>query len=66
MSLIDRAGASVLQLSASNWGSLDHPEELSALEQQPDRWARFLEQEAAACAEHGALDGGTHLLFACR
>jgi SAM-dependent methyltransferase len=30
----------------------------------PDRWCRFLDQETAMCAEPGALDGGTHILFA--
>jgi len=28
------------------------------------RWSRFLEHEVAACAQPGALDGGTHILFA--
>jgi hypothetical protein len=31
-----------------------------------DRWRRFLEHEIAACAEPGARDGGTHILFAVR
>ena len=64
--LIERAGASVLKLSASNWASLDHPVELAILEQDPKRWSRFLDHEVAACEAAGALDGGTHLLFACR
>ena len=64
--LIARSGASVLKLSASNWASLDHPAELAVLEGQPERWAKFLDHEARACAQPGALDGGTHLLFACR
>jgi hypothetical protein len=53
-------------MAASNWASLDHPDALGALEASADRWARFLDHEEAACAEPGALDGGTHLLFACR
>jgi SAM-dependent methyltransferase len=32
----------------------------------PDRWRRFLNHEVAACAEPGALDDGTHILFAVR
>jgi 2-polyprenyl-3-methyl-5-hydroxy-6-metoxy-1,4-benzoquinol methylase len=64
--LITHSGASVLKLSASNWASLDHPDELAVLEGQPERWGKFLDHEAKACAEPGALDGGTHLLFACR
>jgi hypothetical protein len=64
--VIERAGAETLALSASNWASLDHPAAIEALESSPDRWARFLDHEVRACAEPGALDGGTHLLFACR
>ena len=64
--LIELAGASALALSASNWASLDHPEATALLEGSPGRWERFLDHETAACAEPGALDGGTHILFACR
>lgn len=64
--LIERCGATTLALSASNWASLDHPESTAQLEDSPRRWQRFLEHEAVACAEPGALDGGTHILFACR
>ena len=64
--LIERAGASTLALSASNWASLDHPESTAVLAGSPGRWAQFLDHEAAACTEPGALDGGTHILFACR
>jgi len=28
----------------------------------PERWARFLEWEVAACRELGTLDGGTHII----
>ncbi len=64
--LVERCGGEVRAMSASNWASLDKPEALSTLESDPDRWRRFLEHEIAACAEPGALDGGTHLLFAAR
>jgi 2-polyprenyl-3-methyl-5-hydroxy-6-metoxy-1,4-benzoquinol methylase len=64
--LIEGTGAAVLAMSASNWASLDHVDEVTALEQSPARWERFLDHEVAACAEPGAWDGGTHLLFACR
>lgn len=65
-SLIERCGGTLLAMSASNWASLDKPEALAPLESNPDRWRRFLDHEVAACAEPGALDGGTHLLFAAR
>lgn len=64
--LVERCGATVLDLSASNWASLEHPEVLADIEADPMRWQRFLEHEVAACREPGAVDGGTHLLFACR
>lgn len=64
--LIEQAGALPLAMSASNWASLDHPDELIGMETSPQRWERFIDHEVAACAEPGALDGGTHLLFACR
>lgn len=62
--LVAAAGADLLAISASNWASLDHPDTVAALETDPDRWTRFLTHEAAACREPGALDGGTHILFA--
>jgi SAM-dependent methyltransferase len=64
--LVERCGAEVLALSASNWSSLSDGGVLSELETHRDHWASFLDQEEAACAEPGAVDGGTHLLFAAR
>jgi SAM-dependent methyltransferase len=64
--LVKRSGGEVLAMSASNWASLDKPEALASLESDPDRWRRFLEHEISACSEPGAVDGGTHLLFAAR
>jgi hypothetical protein len=61
---LDRAGAGLLAASTSNWASLGDTEALADLEADPERWARFLEHEVAACSERGALDGGTHILFA--
>jgi len=63
--LVERCGSHVTAISASNWASLDHLESLELLESQPDRWKGFLDHEVRACAEPGALDGGTHVLFAC-
>lgn len=62
--LVATAGADLLAISASNWASLDHPDTVAALEADPERCTRFLTHEAAACREPGALDGGTHILFA--
>lgn len=64
--LAHEAGGRVVATSASNWASLADPQTLERLEADPDRWRRFLDHEVAACAEPGALDGGTHLLMAVR
>jgi hypothetical protein len=64
--LVRRCGGTVVSMSASNWASLAEEDLVSQLEGDEDRWARFLDHEVAACAETGALDGGTHILFAAR
>lgn len=63
-SLVDGAGGTLLDSSASNWASLSDADALASIEVDLDRWARFLEHEIAACAQPGARDGGTHILFA--
>ncbi|WP_103955649.1 class I SAM-dependent methyltransferase [Nonomuraea solani] len=63
--LAQAAGGEIVAAAASNWAALGDPGALAALEADPDRWARFLEHEIAACQEPGAVDGGTHILFAC-
>lgn len=62
--LVDRAGGTVLAMSASNWASMDNEDTVLALESDPVRWRHFLANEVRACAEPGALDGGSHILFA--
>jgi SAM-dependent methyltransferase len=52
--------------SASNCMSLADPEVVAAIERDPERWRWFLDWEARMCREPGALDGGTHILFAFR
>ena len=64
--LVNRCGGELLGISASNWASLEKQESLASLESNPERWKRFLEHEVEFCGEPGALDGGTHLLFAAR
>lgn len=62
--LIRSAGGRETSLSASNWASLADPAILAAVEDDRERWAHFIENEVSACSEPGALDGGTHILFA--
>jgi hypothetical protein len=58
--------AELVAMSASNWLSLAPPEVLAQLADDPNVWPAFLDWEERFCAEPGAVDGGTHLLFAWR
>lgn len=62
--LVELSGGEVLALSASNWASLGDADALRELEADPERWRRFVDHEVNLCREPGAVDGGTHLLFA--
>jgi hypothetical protein len=64
--LVHAAGGVLVDGSASNWASAGEPDSLAHVAADRDRWRRFLEHEVAACAEPGARDGGTHILFAAR
>jgi len=64
--LVVACGAEMVAMSSSNWASLNDAAVLEELETDADRWGRFLRHEIAACAEPGALDGGTHILFAAQ
>lgn len=64
--LASAAGGELLDGSASNWASLSDQDTLARIEADPPRWRRFLDHEVAACAQPGARDGGTHILFAAR
>ncbi len=66
VALVDTAGGVLLDGSASNWASAGEPDSLAHVAADRDRWRRFLEYEVAACAEPGARDGGTEILFAAR
>lgn len=61
--LVEQANATLEALSASNWASLGDAEALEALAANAHRWGKFLDNEVVMCAEPGAVDGGTHLLF---
>ncbi|MDQ3631747.1 MAG: hypothetical protein M3417_10870 [Actinomycetota bacterium] len=62
--LLGRAGGRPIAASASNWASLGDEPALARLEADAGRWERFVGHEVTACAQPGALDGGTHILFA--
>jgi hypothetical protein len=65
--LVEASGGEVLAAGASNCASatLDQAV-LERLAADPAPWRGFVDQEARACREPGALDGGTHLLFSAR
>lgn len=56
------AGFGILELSASNCLSSLRAEELEKLQQDPNRWAYFLDLELWACRSPGMLESGTHLI----
>lgn len=64
--LASSCGAELVAMSASNWASLAPEDVVAEIESDARRWDRFLTNEVANCAEPGALDGGTHILFAMR
>lgn len=62
--MVRRAGGEVMGASASNWLSLGNLVALESLAANVTWWDRFLQWEEAFCGQPGAVDGGTHLLFA--
>ena len=65
-SLVSAAGGELAGGAASNWLSLEDESKIVHFEQDPNVWGRFLDWEERWCSEPGALDGGTHTLFAAR
>jgi ubiquinone/menaquinone biosynthesis C-methylase UbiE len=64
--LINDAGGAMIAASASNWLALADPETVAGFLRSPARRGPFLDWEERMCREPGAVDGGTHLLFAAR
>ena len=62
--MVHHAGASLLGISASNWASLDHQELMEELSRDQAHWESYVAREIWASAQPGAVDGGTHILFA--
>jgi len=61
--MIETAGASVIEMSASGWAAHNDPEHLAYLQADPVLWQRFLDMEKHSCATPGAVDGGPNILF---
>jgi SAM-dependent methyltransferase len=62
--LVAGAPCRMLAISASNCMSLSDPETVSYFEVDPVRRKWFVDWEIRLCREPGALDGGTHIVFA--
>jgi SAM-dependent methyltransferase len=65
-SLFDEHGCEVLSASAANFVSTGDTAKVEAFAADNELWNRFLAWEVAACAEPGAIDGGTHIIAAVR
>lgn len=62
--MFGRQPCTLLAASASNAASAGDPDALERLAANPDWWRRFLDWEEELAQEPGALDGGTHTIFA--
>jgi len=62
--LLGSFACSMIDASASNCVSLGDAAALATMHRDENRWQTFLDWEEAMCREPGALDGGTHILFA--
>jgi SAM-dependent methyltransferase len=62
--MIARMPCQLLGASASNFLSSGDQQVVARIEQDPPLWKLMLDWEEEYCAEPGALDSGTHVLFA--
>ena len=62
--MIDALPCRLLAASASNATSLGDAGALEWFAAEPERWKHYLDWEEELGQEPGALDGGTHILFA--
>lgn len=62
--MVENLGAKLLAMSASNWASLATAEALERKLDDPAGWETYVRREIWASSQPGAVDGGTHILFA--
>lgn len=62
--MIGRLPCRLRGASSSNFLSLGDQQVLATIQQDATQWGLLLDWEEEYCGEPGALDGGTHLLFA--
>jgi len=66
VALLSRRGCEIVAASAANFLSIGNDETCERWLADPAMWERLLEWEVRACAEQGALDGGTHIIAVIR
>ncbi len=66
LGIVNRLPCTLAGASASNFLTCGDQEVVEGVAADPLLWPLLLDWEEQACAEPGALDGGTHLLFAIR
>ena len=59
-------GLDVVDMSASNALTAVYGDQLTAIQDDPQKWNMLIEMELEACREPGCLDGGTHLIAVAR
>ena len=64
--LLVRHPCEIVAASASSFLSIGNDETCARWLADPPMWERFLDWEIQACAEPGALDGGTHIIAVIR
>lgn len=64
--MVRRLAGQPCDASASNFLSAGDQQVVATIEQDAAQWKLLLDWEEKYCREPGALDGGTHLLFAVR
>lgn len=65
-SLLSRHRCEIVAASAANFLSVGNDPTCEKWLADPSMWDRFLRWEVQACAQPGALDGGTHLIAVVR
>lgn len=64
--LLSRHPCEIVAASAANFLSVGNNQTCEQWLSDPSMWRRFLRWEVQACAQPGALDGGTHLIAVVR
>lgn len=64
--LLSRHRCEIVAASAANFMSIGNDQTCEKWLADPPMWASFLQWETHACAQPGALDGGTHIIAVVR